>query len=290
MSRRRDNTGFVLLMVMVVLVFAGTVLAMTARRSASSALQAGARQRQLQWEWGAVSARDLLIPRANMILARAGAENDSPVIRTRRTLRLGEMDFHVVLADEQAMVSVNLLAKRYGNARFASRLGLLRDSARKALPVQLTPSPADPSSISAYPQVYSSFDQVWNYQHPRQLISPDGTSSRGLVTCWSSGKVNFTSAPQCVLDEVLAGILTHSQTAALVDFRNKEPDCTLDEALAQAQLSDEEIVKARSVLTDTSTCHSLWVMGIGRTRSWYRFHVRRIGDEANDSARWTFQW
>ena len=52
-SRRRS--GFVLVMVLVVLAIAATVLAATARRSCALALRAGAAQRDLQVRWAATS-------------------------------------------------------------------------------------------------------------------------------------------------------------------------------------------------------------------------------------------
>jgi len=102
--------------------------------------------------------------------------------------------------------------------------------------------------------------------------------------------VNFKRAEADVLREMLDGLLTQSELANLVSFRDGSPDCALAEALAQLRLEKDRAERARSAMTDTSSCHSVWVVAQGATRRWYRFCVSEGDEPGKKPVRREFPW
>ncbi len=292
MHNIRDNSGFVLLIVLLVLAVAGTILAASARRSGRQTLEAGAAQRELQVKWAALSCRAICLPLAEEILKGRSAKQGRPCTRVRRNMVLGGLPLTLILSDEQAKANVNMLVGRHGRSVAAARINQLQAHLRRPQPVYLRPFQLRVRSISAVPMFYASVDQVFVFEHPSQLIEQEADEPSPLdrITCWSSGKVNFKRAEPAVIREATAGLLTEGQLAELVALRNEARDCTLTEAIQHLQLEKEQIEAIKKVLTDTSSCHSLWVIARGPTRKWHRLYVSQRGDMENDSRNWTFQW
>lgn len=292
--RPRDDSGFVLLMVLAVIFIAGTVLAACARRSCRQALQAGAARGELQLRWGIRSIRDLCLPAAERFLTEQAVIDGAPVATARRSVALGGIAFHLVVSDEQAKANVNLLAERGGQANLPGTLRRLQTHQRKVLPVRLRPATYTAAGITRYPIRYAGLGQVFQFTHPRQLIDPrlddPPAAGAGRITCWGSGKVNFKRADVEVLRAVLAGILTETQLDRLRKFRSEVPDCTLHEAIKHLELKKDAAGILESYLTDASGCHALWIVAEGKTRNWYRLYVCQRADAGNDSQQWTFEW
>lgn len=294
MSENDNNSGFVLLIVLVVLTVAGTVLAAAARRCGREALEAGSAQRALQVKWGALSSRAVILPSAAKILGARAMEDSRPRASLRWKVVMGGVPFDLILSDEQSKANVNMLVHRFGRDVAAASLAELQSRLRRAFQVRLRPAEVRAGVISAVPIRYVGLDQVLVFEHPSELVDADPESEEasalGRITCWGGGKVNFKSAEACVIRRVAAGVLTETQVAQLVEFRESSPDCTLAEAVRQLQLTKKTLTALNEVLTDESRCHSLWVVGRGRTRSWYRLYVDQLGDMENDSQQWSFQW
>lgn len=290
MKPPKGRPAFVLLMVLAVLAMAGAALGIAARTCGQRALAAASRQRRLQVKWGVLSCRSFLLPRAERILAEEEATRRGPSRQAVKAVPLGDIRFVAVVCDEQALLNVNMLAKRYGTANVASYVGQVQSAVGRPLPVRPLPAEPDRREICTFPTVFASFDQLWAFDHPSQLIAPDGRSAREGVTCWSNGKVHFKRADPNVLRRATAGALTEYQHSQLVEFCSEQPDGTLTEAMVRLKLTDEEARRVRSVLTDESLCHSVWIIAEGDRRRWHRFFVKRLGDPENDSRSWTFRW
>ena len=289
-TRRR---AFVLLMVLVVLAIAGTVRAAAARRCGQRALRAGEEERALQTKWGMLSLEAICLPRAEeMISETAKHMEEGPVVSLRRTLRLGGEDFHMILSDEQSKANANLLANRMGDADLADSLRLLQARSRESLQVQLRPRRQTADPAAAAPIRFESFDQLYAFEHPSLLVNPDPqeTSAVDRVTCWGSGQVNLKRAEIAVIRQVLEGLVTESQLDRLERFRRETPDASLAEILGHMELSKEQLERVTHFVTDTSRCHSLWVIALGKTRPRYRLSVAETGQTENDSRYTAFAW
>lgn len=281
------------MMALAVLTIAGTILSGIARRSFQRAVDAGAAQEGLQLRWATISLQALFIPAAEELLDAAAMKLGQPVAFTDHALRLGGLDFHLAICDEQAKANVNMLAKLRGDRAVPSCLSALQSGLGDPLPIIPRPDdvPKRPGG-PAVPVLYGSFQQLFELDHPAKLFER-GTyrpGAAGRITCWGGGKVNFRRAEPVVLREVLEGSLTASDLANLLDFRRLKPEGTLGELIRHLNLPDRRTQAALELLTDSSSCHGLWIIAQGPTRKWHRFYVVQTGGPEAGSQQWVFQW
>lgn len=290
MTARRPQSGFILVMVLLVLAVAASLLAACARQTTRLALEAGAAERELQRRWGERAIEAACLPRAEAILGAAATETDPAPAAVRASVVLGGMDFDVMVADEAAKANVNLLAeKREPDALPAA----LSDLGAGRWSLQVIPRPIEPSGreIRSPRMRFVHLEQVYVTREPAALLgTADRPGPASLVTCWGDGRVHFRRAPRDVLRTVLEGSLSAYAVDRLVRLREEDREASLEQLLKDLDLEDDARAAAFARLTSKSSCHSLWIVGRGRTRSWHRFIVEQAGDAGNDSGRWTFAW
>jgi len=267
-------------MVLAILVIASTVLAATIRRSSREVMDAGTAMQNLQLRWGTLSLRQLCMasPQSELVAPESG----EPLPCLHKTLKLGNLSFHLVLADEQAKANVNMLAARYGDSDALSILTRLQAQLR----------PIAYAQGSGAGRIRQSWHEVFEYRHPRELVDWAGLqpSISDRVTCWGSGRVNFKTASSEILQTTLADVLSEADIAKVHELTVARPSCTLEEVFGLLQLTAQDAAKVRSVLTDRSDCFSLWVIAQGPTRSWYRLYVRNRMAAESDAQTWAFEW
>jgi hypothetical protein len=290
MARGRTRRGFVLLMVLVVLAVAGSLLGLCAHRTSRRALEVGIRERTLQRRWAVRSLEAVCLPQAEAILTEAGPEEGPPPASVRQTLDIGGTTFDLVVADEQAKANVNQVTAIRRTDGVRACAGALSEG-RWVL--QVVPRPVDvkTSEIRSPKVLYASLEQVFQNTAPEDLLGTrDRPGPAERLTCWGNGKVHFRRSPVAVLRVVLEGVLTEYQLHRLVTLRDEQPDAGLHEILAGMELDDKMREDAETRLTETSTCHSLWITARGKTRQWHRLSVTQQGDAENDAGHWTFVW
>jgi hypothetical protein len=276
--------------VLVVLAVAGAALAAAARRSFEAAAAAGEAERTLQRKWGMLGIRAVCLPRAETILigrppvpsAGADTAEAQPVPVSRRfALTLGGTRFEVTVADEQAKANVNVVHHRRGKRGLEAALRRLQPVGAEPLRVRLRPVAFEEEDDEAdVPARYGSFDQLFAGPGPADLAGT-GRGGPGVaerITCWGSGKVNVRRAERDVLREACRGCLVEFEIDKLVRLREERPAVTAHEALTHLELDEKRRAEASKLLTDVSTCHSLWIVVRGRTRAWHRLYVHRVGD------------
>jgi hypothetical protein len=298
LRRRSNKTGFVLILVLVVLAIAGVVLGSAAARGGRDAIRASTAERDLQLRWGNLSCRTAVLPLAQQMLQSADGTDGNGLPRktfsvcVTRRITLAGVDFDLVISDEQAKANVNLLFARGGAGQVEASVAELQSDQSRALPLLLRPQAGQDRAIRKYPLELGSYEQVFVVKHPRELVESgfDELAGQKRVTCWGSGRVNFKAADVPVLRQILAGVLTETQFDELVKYRSAQPDCTLEEALRKLKLTKEKGDDARKLLCEESSCQSLWVIARCKTRDWYTLHVVQAGDAENDAQSWTFRW
>jgi hypothetical protein len=304
MRQRKNNPGFVLLMALAILAIAGTILAAASRRCCGRVLDASAARQGLQVAWGTLSLQATCLGAAEDILTRDSVRLDRPVVWSGRRIALGGMTFHVVVSDEQAKANVNLIAKLRGDRTVASSLSALQSGLSEALHVVPRPQeqaarPGSPGEFHVgLPMLYGSYEQLFDMVHPSQLFARDSHGNHAghrpaaidRFTCWGSGQVNFRRADPAVLREVLLGALDNSDVGKILAFRQKQPDGTRMELMTHLDLASDKALKASELLTDTSACHSVWIIAEGSTRKWYRLYVQQSVSPEGGSGQWVFQW
>lgn len=298
MNDRSTKRGFALLMVLFVLALAGTVLAAAARRSCERALLAHSAQEELQLKWSALSARAFCLPATERLLDEAAAmardadPNAPPPATVSITISLGGLACDLVVADEQAKANVNLLSARFGDAVMSDRLQSLQAGQREVLAAELRPGAPSAGVISSVPRRYTSLAQIFGAKTPTALLptAPGEHASVERITCWGSGQVNLRRADAVVVRQTLAELVNEGEFVKLEKYRQTVPGCSVDEAIKQMGIPDARAKKLRELLTNTSYCHSLWLVAHGRTRDWFRLDVAQEGDSENDAEEWTFLW
>lgn len=292
MRRRPRHRGYVLLLVLAVLVIAGTVLAGAARRHCDAALAAAARAERMQLHWGMLSCQAFAAGNAERLLARREAETLAPAVTARADLHLGRMEFALEVHDEQAKANVNLLAGRHGHAGLAERLTILQYGQRRALLVRLQPAPPAEGVISKVPAEYRSHSQLFVFGQPTDLIDMDAPVPGAVqrITCWGSGRVNLARAELPVIRQVLDDVLDETRLARLRRFREEMPSFTIRELAAHLELSPRDADRLAAAATVESRCHGVWVQARTQTRRYVRLAVRQAADAENDAGNWLFTW
>ncbi len=290
---KRGNRGFVLLMVLLVLAIAGTILATSARRSGQRALDTIEQVRRVQLRWGSISCRDIVFTNANDIFKKAAEYQPIKSRQVRSSVTLGLIRFDLILSDEQAKANINLLAARLGSQGLAAAMRELQADQRKVLQVWLQPGKKHESLQFAprvrrdrrravknnipvtVPVVYESYDQVFRYDHPRQLLSedPEQISPSDRITCWGDGKLNLARADVETLRSILTGLVTEDQIVTLANCDPSDPTFSLQQVIDTSELDTEKAALLTILLTDKSECFSLWVIGSVPTRRYYRFFI-----------------
>ncbi|MFB3891189.1 MAG: hypothetical protein ACE15C_04105 [Phycisphaerae bacterium] len=292
MKDPRGQSGFVLVLVLVVIAICGAVLVASARRCGQDAVLATQVQQELQFRWGASSCRAAVLPVAEKLI-EAQWRPKSPVVNQARVdIALGAMKFHLTVADESAKANVNLLARERDTAGFVAAIRRIRSGGRNVLSMELRPS-KDAASEGQFDTRYANFEQLFSVDHPSEWIGgpqKDGAIEARRLTFWGDGKVSLRRADLPVLREVLAGVVTESQLADLDRFRRVKAKFSSAEAFAELELTQEEVDALKPLASEVSTCHSLWVTAEGMARSRYRLYVERSGEDPGPEPLVTLAW
>ena len=277
---RRRRRGYVLVVTLGLLVLAATLMVSLGRASLRRAALAREATDDLQRRWGATSCRLAVMPAIESVLVDQERKLRRPVAVHRARLQLGQQTFDLVLADEQAKANLNVLLDDADRAAAEGRMREAMTGTGIGHLVRLRPDPAivatvrtgrggnpttAPATQSLLPRRVTGFGQVFDDVPPGQLI---GASA--WVTCWGNGLVNARRAPQAALK--LATPLTGVEIAALLRLRDGSTPGGL---LKSANIKP----RAGLHLTESSTCHSLWIVARSSRREWHYFTVFDVTNE-----------
>ena len=315
-TKAQNNSGFVLLLVLVVLALSGTVLVAAARHYGQRALEARQMQQRLQMRWGAISSQAAVLPLADDLLAEAQPAKGDPLVQAEFPITLGDVPMTLLVGDEQAKANVNLLAwqgmgadtsaTRRGQEALSQAVRRMESDGLEVLPVVVKPTLQPYAEDPFLPLRYLSFDQVFTLQGPQDLVGTAGPkvdqpgqpmpppSTRipvgRYLSCWGPGPINLRRAPMPVMREVFRGILTEGQVQALDRYRRSEKEWNLYDAISSLQLTKEQIDKLMPLATDSSTCFSLWVIAQGQARRQYQLYVQRPDEPDFQGRAWVFKF
>lgn len=264
-----------LILVLVVLALAGVIMGRRAISSNLLALQANAAQEQLQTRWAALTIQKAILPHCETLLAQAQADSREPIAAAVQQLSLGTLTCTLVVGDEQAKANANALYARNGLQQMEQSVRRLLGQSGANLPVTAG-MPEHPVAVSSSSvQAFGAWGQLLPDFRPEMLL-PDARADRPLLadlTCWGSGKLNFKRCSAECLEEMTRGSLSLSQQDKLLSLRREVPGISLREALPQLELTDSGRKSAQDVLTDSSSCYSVWIILRSTGRSYYRLAV-----------------
>ncbi|MCA9234854.1 MAG: general secretion pathway protein GspK [Planctomycetales bacterium] len=274
---RRD--GYVLIMVLVLIVVAALSEAGLARKSLQRALAAQQAQAELQRRWAAASCQQTLLDDAQQrFIAWEDAEGRSPRWPAPRSAVaeciVGGYRMRVRLADEEAKLNLNALYAKQPE-KFRSALLTLVST---ELPLEPRPDLSRTAKLRR--QTFSTWGQLFSLA--AVLSQADGfdrlLAATDRITCWGDGKTNLRRCDDATLMHVVTGAVGRDAASdAIKSRRAAEEDLLLPAFLESLDLRRSEQLKLRAVLSDESTCYSLWLeLADAQGRRWY--HLWIAGD------------
>jgi len=294
MRRQSHRRGYALIMTVVLIAIAALLMAGVARQGLQLAAQASAAQADLQRRWGVFSCQRAVLCQAEEILARQEAaqrEADGrlggiPAVATE--MRLGTMSVALLLADENAKVSLNAIHARRDKetvARVVQEMAGL-----SGLDVRLRPyrRAADAEHLPAFDswgQVFALEEGRADTQAPKSLAA-----ATAELTCWGDGKLNLRRASRDALERVCRLEASPTIVGRLLELMSKPSPWKLAGLLDQLRLAEGERQRLEQLLTDRSLCHSLWIVATTQERTSTALYVAQStgGDQAVETT--AFLW
>lgn len=287
---RRHPRGYVLLLTLLLLAIAAAALAGLCRAGLQKAVQASRAQEDLQRRWGTLSCRAAMLPKARNVVEAVPSSGAASSAEAVVRFDLGGQSMTLGFADEQAKANVNLLYATGGHDGATRAAYQIVRSSGAAARVRLKPLALEPSSDAVEPGPrdeadgryvdlevgprFQSWGQVFSEASPDQLLRRRGTlpSVTSNLTCWGDGMLNARRASREAVLAVCDRVLSPAQVTKLLAARDKDPaDFDLWETLDAMELKEGDAADVQRVLTDASTCYSLWVVARAGGREWYHF-------------------
>ncbi len=325
MRKNASQSGYTLLMTILLLAMAAVIIAGLCRSSVTSALNAQKSNHDLQSKWGTLSLKKALIQNAPAFFKQNHANylkqqvdriasfviDDQEVITLKdlqqQTLNisLGRLTFQIMIEDEHNKFNVNQLLNADPTHRYARDAinGLLEDTQQDS-PVKLTPLSKKQakdlkiSQINTLSQVFQT-DQAKNYcpQPNSQSLDPHRANNQnnlGLsqhLTCFGSSKLNYYTAA----DAVITAQAKHSKydplaVQELLTLRQELPHVSFDEQIkkiSNSSVSDAKPLK--SLFNPKSTCLSMWIITQQKQKKTYDLTIINTTNSGNITTQ-IFKW
>jgi hypothetical protein len=277
----------------------------------------------LQRKWGAISCQRAVLNGAERLLATAEAEHKKPIPVLTAAVRLGGVEFELILADEQAKANVNAVLANSDIPRTETRIREALTGSGLANDVKLRPTygpiavplpeagRVDAVGAANATLTINGLGQVFDDVPPDRLLrraAGGRIAPAELLTCWGTGAVNVRRAPEGALLLAAGRSLTRVEINRLIDARDEifqgrridnppadapegQPRTAGERLRALMHETAAQSVKNRGNLglVETSACHSVWVITRGPRREWYDLAVL---DSSNPDrpVTYTFSW
>lgn len=282
MKMKKQREGYLLLMVLVMLTIAGLLVAGIARRSMTQAVTCSQMQSELQGRWGSIACQRAILDRAEILLRKQEqrAQDDvRPLPRIERTFQLGDIEFEILLFDEQAKLNLNRVFSEKGIQGVERILYQTAGGLSTYLVAEPTPHPAALPGVS-FPPAFSSWGQVFSYEQSRV---PGSTSqlpfsianSTSEITCWGDGRLNWHRASMATLENACRLLINPEVAKQVLEARAEDPLLDLGKLLKKIDVNRKEKRKLQNALSDRSTCHSLWIIMKDDVRQKIRLTIKQ---------------
>ncbi len=317
MARGCRESGFVLLMTLVLAALATIMLAGLARRSVTAAVACQSDVEALQRRWAIRSCQETVLPWAAWLMTSAergvdpweslesgnartaspafkprGGDERSHIAELRLTCRLAGADYLIVITDEQAKLNANgMLATAGDRLKVQRAIEAVTGSstARADGKVRLRPATSKPATANdAALPLLGAYEQVFDGASPSALLGAragDGLAS--AVTLWGNGKVNIRRAGDEVIRQACEPRLDRLVINKLLRARAAGgPPGVADVITSMGKLDAADRSTLQSLLTDTSSCYGVWIVARGEQRDWYTLVIAQTvpPTEADEAA------
>jgi hypothetical protein len=315
----RRSRGYVLVMVLGLLVLSTTLLVGISRLAVRAAVGAREAEDDLQRRWGVASCRKAVLPNAEAILSGLEQERRRPAANYALTVRLGGMTFDMIIADEQAKANINAILgeadlalaetrirQALSGSGMANRIKLRATLGGVLQPIRetATTAPAATQPLwNAGALAVGGWGQVFDAATPVQLLrtAPGGRAPLDGLTCWETGALNVRRASESALALAAGRSVSGVEISRLIEARDKlferrAAEGAFDQSPADrlrelmTRTAGESLKnKGNLGLTESSTCHSLWVISRNGRRDGYDLFVSDDAD-AKRPVVWSFSW
>lgn len=223
-SRRH---GYVLIMCLFVLAFAGVALSIVAQRSARAAIAANSRTSELKRRWLTHSIATTLLRQPQELLA------GRPSGRRNWHFELDGEDVKLELIDESAKLNVNTVWRAS-----ASPQSVLPANIRFALST---------GDVTSWAQIDT---REWR------------ETEYATLTCWTNGLTNIYTASDETIDAICKVLEAPDVQDVLKRIRNTR-ETTVKSQLAALPVRVDVRQQLQSMLTDRSTCYVVKIAAYG---------------------------
>lgn len=295
MVQRTSQSGFALLLTLLLVVLAAAMLAGVTRLSGTAALDAGRATEELQRRWATVSIQAALLERVGPVLDEAeestnddGGAGES-VRNLRLSCRLADLDYQLVLTDEQTKLNVNALLRDEGRGKAESVISELTRDARAAIRPLPTVKLRPQQLLESKMPMFGSLGQIFGQAPPAGLAgSTDRPGLADLVTCWGDGRLNVHRAPEAVIRSLCTKPLGNHFVSDLLASREEG---RLAEFLQQSRSEGGRRSRLLALyLTEKSACFGIWTICHGRQRTWYSLAVGLGPADSAPTRTFEFGW
>ncbi len=242
-STRRS--GFVLVLVLLMLTLCGAIVGQFASRVIRLSGQAARAHKELQERWAVVSLRRTCLSQAPMLLGES--PSGKPTIKRAMTFVLSGEQYDVSLEDESAKLPVHRML-------MVSNTERVKTSMRDVVPSHEIMNPVWPSrptnlaDLFSRPQGLSQFDHLkrWN-----QIAEN--------ITLWSDGTLDFRKCEDATLNCLWHFRFGHPIPDVLTEARNINGSESLMEWLKKRGVDARESEFAELWLQPKGTTYSMWL-------------------------------
>ena len=322
-TQTRQPRGYVLVATLAILILAAAVLVGIGRVAVRQATLARQAERDLQLHVGRLSAQKAILPYVESILAHAEAKRSRPVPVLRASVQLTTHRFDLHLSDESAKANVNFVWTQTNPAGADNRIRQSLAGTGLGARVRLRPDPTPPPTTrpttrpgetiptARVAERFHAFGQVFETVPPDQLLHriAGQPSIVETFTCWGGGALNLRRAPEPALRLAAGAVFTGVQIQEILDTRNQlytpppllpsliAPPSRANQGSPLQQLMRRLIPTISPGLprsfpwTESSACHSLWIVAQDGRRSWYHLAVLdRTDPHADRTGPRLFAW
>jgi hypothetical protein len=295
MKRRR---GYVLVMTLGLLMLSAALLVTVSRVAVRHSLAARGAVDDVQRRYATSSINRATLDHADTILLAAEQKLRKSIPKLATHVRLGELEYEIIVTDEQAKANINALLDDSDTTRTTSRLQQALTGSGLALNIRLRPTygpialPPAPVTQPATQPIYvgqslhiAGVGQVFDGVSPARLIKPmigSKLAPLDLLTFWGNGAVNARRTSAAALELAAGRSLTKVEVNRVIDARDKLYESriggggeALDAFTKAVEAAAGESAKNRGNLglVNSSRVFSVWVIARNKQREWYDWFV-----------------
>ena len=304
MKRRQSQSGYTLLMTVLLLAVAAVIITGLSKTSLYAAVNAQKSSLALQNKWAILSLNKAISQTApklfenNLKNFQAQAEDevksfiigDETAIKLddlkRKTLliNLGDNKYRIIVVDEHSKLEVNQLLGHDPTHRHAKEIISIAVGNR-APSSQLNITPLSQKDHTKHSQNrLDNLSQVFNNLSPSELSPVQYTNPISTVitkkitqnlTCHTQGKLRYLTAP----DSVIKAQAQHKKIdpqaiQALLKLKNKNPNLPLNKQLSLLKKQGIDSTKGiDKMFKPQSTCLSIWIISPNITQVTYNLSI-----------------